>query len=263
MRHRLGAMITAIVHTGDLAQLAHRKLGIDTGPYLTSKGIASLELRDVLDLITVVYRYISENVSLYSHKVMLDKFVDEVNSIFIEENVGYYSDKSAGIHFLCDEEFSRTRVATVRGLGSSRFSAALHEFEKSFSFLDNNPPDTKAAVRASFESVEILFKLLSNDSKCQRLGVDEISKFLKPKAEKVYGKDPIAKQSTSLLIKSMTDWVSAVHFYRHGQAVEEPSPPPIEICIVIISQAATYLRWMIEIEEKINSSSSSLSQSAV
>jgi hypothetical protein len=45
----------------------------------------------------------------------------------------------------------------------------------------------------------------------------------------------------------MKDWITGAQPYRHGQEVEEPAEPPVELVVAFLSAGAVYLRWLIEL----------------
>ncbi|MCG5239833.1 hypothetical protein ACIU1J_14570 [Azospirillum doebereinerae] len=253
MRRRIYQFVMKHYSYGTAIELLHRELGVDIGFSASDlRGFyENSDVKDILDSITIIYWNIFERDSEYPSTNYANEWLFNIGRILKEENVGYVLDKHCGVHYSIDEEFNRARAASIQGIESARYDAVRHEFEKSYLALDAIPPDTKGAVRGSFESVEILFRLICNDTKCQRLGTAEIRTFLKPKFDILYASDTAERNSAGLLLISMENWVSAVHFYRHGQAVETPRPPPIEVCLVMLTQAAAYLRWLAEIDKML------------
>ena len=82
----------------------------------------------------------------------------------------------------------------------------------------------------------------------QRLGSAEIRQHLLPTIAQMHGDDATARQAANKLAQSLCDWVDGVHFYRHGQAVEEAQQPPIGLTVALVSGAASYLRWLAELD---------------
>lgn len=236
----------------DMASAISTEMGIDIG---TPKDVRDFYLRgdltDVLDSITILWR-VAVDRDIKPHRgssPIFSHWVRVVRRIFKEENVGYSIDDEGGVHYLVDETFEQSKRATIRGLAAQRYGAVRYEFEAAYKALDIMPPDTKAAVRSTFESLETLFKLLL--PRCQRLGTDEIKKQLKPLVEGIYPDGTPHRRAATLLITSFEKWVSAAHFYRHAQGVEEPAPPPMDLCILMMSQGAGWLRWLIEIDQAV------------
>jgi hypothetical protein len=235
-----------------LGHLLESELGVtlprSMGAYSLEDFCAKCELRDLLDSITIVWRGLSS----YDTGLGL-KLVAGVRRILEEENVGYRVDDKAGVHFAVDQEFEHNRSSTISGLAGSRYKAVLDAFQTALGALDKVPPDGKIAMRSVFEAIEILFKLLCPNA--PRLGRGEIDQHLKPVIDRVFASDPIACRSVHKMVASLGDWVDGVHFYRHGHGVEERSAPPLGLAVMTVSTAASYLRWLAEIDEKQQSNS--------
>ncbi len=157
------------------------------------------------------------------------------------------------MHYNPDEAFERVRVSAVGALQVKRYGNAAAELERAYKALDERPmKNGKGAVRSVFEAAEITFRLLIGDSKCQRLGTDEIGTFLAPMLARHYAADEPAKHSASLLAKSFKEWVASAQFHRHGQPVEDPYQPPPEIALALVSQGTAFLRWLAELDRAVN-----------
>lgn len=201
------------------------------------------ELRDVLDSITVISNVLNYSIHYFPGWA---KFVQRV---FKEENLGYRLDGKGGVHYFVDEEFERNRFFALSCLTDSRYAAVATAFEDSYQKLDSNPADTKGSARSIFEAVEILYKLIINAEKKDRLNSFGIQKNLKPFIQKIYEHDITAATAANHLLDGLCDWIDALHMYRHGQKVEEPASPPMELTIEMLSLGATFLRWLVEIDK--------------
>lgn len=207
------------------------------------------DLRDVLDSITLIWEFLSLKDSAVPYASNnAEKWKNFTQRVLSEENLGYQLDEKAGVHYFVDEEFERNRLSALACLESSRYAAVAHEFKKSHSKLDTNPPETKEAVRACFEAIEILYKLITNAPEKSRLNSNGVRDKIKPMAENNYSEDPTALKVAEHLLDGLCDWIDACHMYRHGQKVEEPNNPPIELAVQMISTGAGYLRWLVEID---------------
>ena len=113
-----------------------------------------------------------------------------------------------------------------------------------YQYLDNDPIDTKGAVRSIFESIEILVKQMVPAKNLNKWIVENT---LKEKCLEAYANDETAKKVMSQMFDSFSKWVDAIHNYRHGQADQDPVAPPVNITIYIISSGTSFLRWLIEI----------------
>ena len=60
-----------------------------------------MELRDVLDLVTIAFR------QLRAANYSSENWLRNIQRIFQEENVAYRVDALGGVHFYVDEEFAR------------------------------------------------------------------------------------------------------------------------------------------------------------
>jgi len=53
------------------------------------------------------------------------------------------------------------------------------------------------------------------------------------------------------MFDSFALWVNGIHLYRHGQDDAQPVRPPIDLAIYIMSSGSSFLRWLIELNEKL------------
>lgn len=255
-RRRLGAFFQENLTEDryDVATILRRELGVEI-PFIMNYGynISSFfegaELRDVLDSVTVIFKYLSKKF-ITKDRESPAYWRQFVQRVFIEENLGYRLDEEAGVHFFVDEEFERNRLSALSCLAETKYSAVRVEFEKAHRKLDSDPPETKEAIRAVFEAVEILYKLIINAEGKTRLSSAGIRDKLKPLAQNVYKDDITACTTVDHLLDSLCNWIDACHMYRHGQKVEEPNDPPIELAVEVVSGGASYLRWLVELNSK-------------
>ncbi|MFI5331211.1 MAG: hypothetical protein ACHQ2F_09305 [Desulfobaccales bacterium] len=112
------------------------------------------ELRDLLDSITVIYKVVVYPGDLRRG----EEWKTFVRRALSEENMGYRLDNKCGVHFFVDEEFERNRFSTLSALDNPRYNAVKAAYNKAYQYLDDDPIDTKGAVRSIFESIEILVK---------------------------------------------------------------------------------------------------------
>ena len=80
----------------------------------------------------------------------------------------------------------------------------------------------------------------------------EIHNSIKPIVQSVYTNDATAKNVANHLLNGFADWVEGCHPYRHGQQSEEVFAPPLEIAVATLSNGATYIRWLMELDERVN-----------
>lgn len=210
---------------------------INRSVYYYETFIKNAELRDLLDVITLIYRSLQSS-DLAGVQAL---YRQDVERIMREENLSYRLDIAGGVHFYVDEEFERSRFAAISGMSSERYRAAKEAFEDAHRALLST--DMLGAVRRSFDAVENVFKLHYN---VPRLGASEIKAKLTPVIAAKYG-GRVADAGNRLLA-SFAEWTNAAHQFRHAPGEPDPSPPPAEIAILMVSQAAGHLRWLLILE---------------
>jgi hypothetical protein len=161
-----------------------------------------------------------------------------------EENLAYSLDELCGVHYFVDEEFERNRVSVLRAAGAPRYSGVLAAFQSAHSHLDAHPADTKASVRSMFEAVEILARLVDPASPRLNRRLVEKLKALVAAA----GVDSIERDCRERLLEGVADWVDAIHLYRHGQGVETPVAPSLELAVYVLSSGAAALRLLLAVD---------------
>lgn len=212
------------------------------------KLFVTVDVKYLLNLITLTWRhfYLTERTSTqHSSAYRWHQFVTRT---LREENLGYRLDEQCGVHYFVDEEFERNRVATLSGMRAERYAGVRAAFDASFQYLDSTPPDTKAAVRSTFESLEILAKLMVETNNLNKWLVEN---SLKQKVLPQYADDEVACTVVTGMFDSFAKWVDSIHLYRHGQGQESPVAPPIDLTIYIISTGASFLRWLVEIDSRM------------
>lgn len=234
-----------------LKTLIESELGI-SAPHVGYANImtaffSSCELRDFLDIITLVYRHLYKS----GAPSRAYEWVQFINRVFREENAAYILDSQAGVHFFQDHEFQKNKAATLSHLGNQRYNAVRSLFEAAYNALDEQPPNTRLAIRDMFEAIETMSKLL--DEKISRLGSTEIEKNLKPLCLSQFAEGSIEKNLASKMLNSMKEWADGHQAYRHGQKNEEPNPPPLNLTIMSMGMGASFLRFLLEIDYKQNS----------
>jgi hypothetical protein len=223
----------------ELRDAIERQLGVSYagGPYLDpGPFVETCEIRDFLDLITLVYSVLGNRNSVQ------ESWLPECRRIFSEERLRYVINDAGGVRFSVDSEFEMSVRAVVQGLGHPTLRGALDSFDKSLAALSETPPDGKAAIRNVFEGVEITFKTLCPGP--PRIGSAEIRDNLTPKLDSLYADDATAKRAAQKLARSLAEWVECAHFYRHGQPGKEPVQPPLDLAVAIVSEGTSFLRWL-------------------
>ncbi|TPN40041.1 hypothetical protein FKO01_02275 [Mesorhizobium sp. B2-3-3] len=201
-----------------------------------------VELRDTLDVITLVARYLEG-------KSLLAEFISEARRIFSEEQVRYRIDDRGGVHFAVDSEFERMRVSTVAELALPRYQGVKSLFEGAFSALDKTPPDGKSGIRSGFFATESLFRLIFPDA--HQLSGAEVQKYLRPLVDRVYSGQKPAIYLAQKQVAALREWIDGAHFYRHEPGTEEPAQPPLDLAVYMISQAGSHLRWLAKLDKAL------------
>lgn len=238
MRRRIGSLV--FQHGGsELYALLNRRLGTDVAAYHANyeskwtKDFSAMDLRDVLDSITVVSTRTGRISSV---------FLSEVRTVFQEEQVRYAVDDKGGVHFAVDQAFEQTRIATVITLGAARYTGVREALDRAYAALDQVPPDGKGAIRATFFACESLFRLAYPSA--HQLGISEMAKHLKVAVDQRYDGQKPALYAAQKQFKQFQDWVEGAHFYRHEPGTEEPSQPPLEVAIHYVTSGTAWLRWL-------------------
>jgi hypothetical protein len=254
-RSRLAAFFDQFVKLSSdraLARLIHRELGVAVqsdheGGFLWAHFFETAQIADLLSSLTFTWMALTGDRQIEA----AEKWLRFVRRVLLEENVSYRVDEACGVHFLVDEEFERSRVATLAILGRPGYAAVLKEFDDAYRSLDRDPPDGKTAIKATFEAVEILFKLVCHDKQVERLSSNEIAKHLGSKVTSLYAGNAPASSAANQMLASFGNWVNAAHNYRHGQKTEEVVQPPAELAIAMLSSGASFLRWLAEIDTAV------------
>lgn len=162
-----------------------------------------------------------------------------------EENMAYTLDEKCGVHFFVDEEFERNRVTALSCLTAARYGAVRVAFEQAHSYLDAQPADTKASVRAAFEALEILGRLM--DAQSKNLNKWMVENKLKPIAV-AKAQDATEAVVVEKLFDGLALAVDGLHNYRHGQGSQQPIAPSLSVAVYVLSSVAAALRWLVAIE---------------
>lgn len=244
-RSRIGFYISdEMTNAGSASKEIRKELGVEIKNngriWLWGEYFRTVSVSDMLSTITLIYRAVLA--SSYSNQEA-PAFKSFVSRAFAEENLCYRVDEKCGVHFFIDEDFERSRISTVSGLHQSRYAAALEAFEASHKSLIGQPADTLTATRRAFDAVENVFKIMFGVS---RLGASEVkSKLIPLIMSTTTGRTTDAAKR---LVDAFAEWINASHQYRHAPGEPDPSPPPLGLALVLISSAATYLRWLIELD---------------
>ena len=167
-----------------------------------------------------------------------------MSRVFKEENLSYTVDENCVVHYFVDQCFDADRRSALAVIGGVKYQAVRAEFEEAYKSLDVVPPDTKEAVRRVFEALEIMYKLMTGEGGRSRLSARDVKEKLGPLLLAACATSPTEQQSLPKFVEAFASWVDAVHWYRHGQGVQEPDPPSMTYAVTLISTGAAFLRLM-------------------
>jgi hypothetical protein len=236
-----------------LYQLLSQELGID--PHWSSYGVdwtttfKRFETRDFLDFVTLVFRWLT----LARQRPMYEpdantKWLQGCRRIFEEEGLRYDIDDQAGVHFKVDAEFSASIRAAIASLDLPRYANARAEFEKAMAALSGSPiADGKDGIRGVFNAVECVYKLMN--PKASKLVAADAVKTLQADVQKIYSTNSTALRAANKTVNAFGDWIDACHNYRHEEGVEDPSQPPLDLAVNLVSLGAAQLRWLINLDQ--------------
>lgn len=210
--------------------------------YMLEKFLKDAAIGDVLSTITII----ACELHGFGDTKTATVWKNFVQQVFQEENLAYTVDEQGGVHPLVDMEYERNIAATIAGLGIPRYAAARSAFQAAQAKLERTSPDTKGALRDIFESAETLTKLITGSGKALDAGF--VRSELEPRIQKHYADDAVAMRSSLKAAHSFGDWIDAVHPYRHGQKAEEPVAPPLELAVLLASQGASFIRWLVDLD---------------
>jgi hypothetical protein len=202
--------------------------------------LTDCDLGDFLDAISIIY-------GGFNNPRAQAVFCSNAQRIFAEEHLAYEIDDKGGVHPLIDGEFSQVTAAAIQALSIPRYAATLHHFETAIEDLGPTGQGAKASIRNVFLAAETLFKLVSPETPA-RLGGKELQAFGSLVQTRL-GRDAVARNATAKMLASLADWVDAAHFYRHGQPEEQLSEPPLALTVLIVSQGAAFLRWLVSLDQ--------------
>lgn len=221
----------------DLIDHVRRETGLkiytDFSPDQWISVIASLDMDQVLDLITIVSSHL-----FYESSTDARSFIQFVSRAMAEENLQFEIDERGGVHFRVDGAFQASRQAAIDALNRPGQAAARVAFEEAQRALVDHPGDSLTAVRRAFDAVENIFKMTFGTS---RLGETEIQKHLKMIGD---AEGCRAGNAARRINDAFGDWVNACHQYRHAPSEADPSPPPRWLAVALVDGAATYIRYL-------------------
>jgi hypothetical protein len=257
-RRRLAAFFGHYIYKSQVTDIEPyvRHIMVETGanpffshPYYLpqfDRFFESAPLIDVLTAITIIWREL-DRVNLLG-PIMPKEWRAFIERLLREENVGYRIDSKGGIHPVVDQEFARNQTSVLAALTNPRYATVLHAAEAAFKQLEALPMDGKGAARNIFEAAESLTKIITGTG----ADLDEgfVNKDLRRIVDRVFDGDEQIKSTANRLLSSFGKWVSAVHPFRHGHDRERPLMLPDDVAVLAISQGASFLRWLADLDRR-------------
>jgi hypothetical protein len=205
------------------------------GEYFFKQQIISHGIEKLIDFVEVAFTFTNR-------KIIFRNFI---NKIFAEEALTYHMNENGEIYFFPDHDFAVQYNVLIRGLDSNEFTFARDKYESCLKLLRDG--NLSQAIDDAFTSVESVFKVITGaDGLKVNMIRDRLSESLGP----VNVGNEQNKIALSKVYNSMGQWVDACHNYRHAPGTADPLPPPEELAILLISQASSYLRWLLDIHAK-------------
>ena len=230
--------LASLTNTGAVAHQLNMELGATTNSLELSIYFEQCDIAALLSAITHVQTALGD--------VQGPGWRAFAQRAFKEENVAYTVDEKCGVHPAYDDEFDTSRQATIAALDKPRYAAARKFFDEAIADL-KQPRDTRDAVRKTFEALENVAKLMCPD--IERLGATEVKKYLQPIA--LDGTVGAERDARGRMIESFAEWVNGCQKYRHAAGQPEPVEPSLELAILMVSQGASWLRWLLTLDQAI------------
>jgi hypothetical protein len=249
-RYRIAALFREQIfeqHAEPLAAYVGREVGIPQfadGRYASqwNQFIRECRIADLLDTVTVIYRYLFWHVG----EEIAHWWRDAVAKIFSEEKLAYRVDDVGGVHPAVDQEFQRNLGSVVAGIQAPRYQNVRQLVESASVHLLAKPPNYKQAWRAMLSAVEGLFGLMFP---YVRMTADEIDRHMLPMMQNAHSGDAAAQAAARAMVSSFQSWVDAANAYRHQAGAADTGAPPADIAVLAISAGASYVRWLIGLNE--------------
>jgi len=176
------------------------------------------------------------------------EFIDETNRIMSEEGLGYRMTERGGVRRVVDDQFEHIRRSAIAALDGDRYNNALTCFEEAHRHLAGTTLHRKASIRSIFECVEVLFRLLVGG---QKLEARKVRADLLPLLKQHFATDKPSEIAIEKMAESLANWVDALHFYRHGQAQQEPVEPSDALCVFALTSGGGWARWLADLDRRL------------
>lgn len=243
-RVRLTALVDRLrPDTHELAGAVRFKLGVEVDSsiydYMFGRWISRCELRDILDFMTILVE-----ISPKDEKVTV---IATLRTMLLEEHLAFEMTDDGSVKPKVDMAFAGNVEAAIALMGKSRYAGVRREFETGQTSLSPIAPNWTQATRHTFLALETLFKLMF--VKQPRLGAKEADAMLRPVVVHRYASSSTSvKEEANRMLAAFKEWIQAGHWERHAQGTEDPHAMPEELGVLMVSQGASYLRWLIELD---------------
>lgn len=176
------------------------------------------------------------------------EYIEAIRRALHDEHMGFRIDSQGVIHYAVDEVFEGMRGATLAVLNAPALAVARGTYESAFRYLDRHPPDTKAAVRAMFEALEVVARQLNPTARNLHANLCRVT--LRDQYLDACEGDAVEKRVWGGMFEAMADWVQAMHEYRHGQ-VDSIAAPTEGFAVYSLSSGSAYLRLIGELAVRV------------
>ena len=230
----------------EVADIVKAELGINVPHRYMAMGIsragfdeyfAEAPLRDILDVVTVVYRFLARQ----GPPARAETWQSEIERAFREQRLAYEIDPDGVVHPHVDQEFARSKQSTIGALSSDHFTTARERYEEACDHLGSDGREAGDAIDKIFKANESVFRQITG---ARSLDSNGCTRVLSAKFQAIYDGDQHATSAAALACQGFSKWVAAAHNYRHEGGVDAPNPAPLDLAITMVSQGAGYLRWM-------------------
>ena len=238
-RVRLAALYEDCARSSAVQYEIHKVIQLDCGieisAYGVSREIGRGKMRDILDIISIIYRVLQ----IKHSRQLAELWKEKIPRLLAEENLAYRIDENCVVQRLVDEEFYRSTVSAIQALDSPWYTNAADALEQGLSYLTSCDQNTKGAVISVFEAGEIIAKYLVPTAQNLNAKLCE-TKLLELCRSPNAGE--AEKKVEAGIFKAMAEWVNAVHNYRHGQAESGPVAPSMELAVQLVSMGCSFIR---------------------
>ncbi|MDF2620608.1 MAG: hypothetical protein K0S00_3267 [Xanthobacteraceae bacterium] len=232
--------------SSELAALIRRELGAEVpfvwDSYNWDGWLKDCPLRDLLDFVTLAICTRQQD--------RRPPIIARVNAIFAQESVAYEVAEDGSVRPKVDLEFAAAVRSALAGLTNARYRAVRAEFELGQAALTPINPNWSSATYHTFRANEALFRLV--DPAQPRLVAGRVEQVYGPLVQAVYSGTPQLAREATAALNGYKDWIDAAHFERHAPGSEEPHDMPQSLGALMVSQGASYLRWLLDLDARVN-----------